>query len=328
MKRSILAAGACGAAALLAGLSAAADPAAPPTVNLGVRPVPDIDALPDDAYGRLARYGYALAVETFRHIGPEVTDPAMRYAGNNLACTSCHQEGAAQANAIPWTGVSAVFPQYRGREDDVSTVEDRINGCMQRSMNGRPLPLDSREMKAYITYIHFLSQGIPVGARLEGAGMKAMKAPNRRADPQAGAEVYKARCAKCHGSDGQGERVGVAGDARGYDNPPLWGPDSFNDGAGMNRLLMAMRFIKHNMVKTLSDDEAYDVAAYVVSQPRPHKANLEQDFPARWNKPIDSAFPPYVHGFPAEQHKYGPFPPIGEAARKLAAEQAAKNAAR
>ncbi|MBL8491771.1 MAG: c-type cytochrome [Rhodocyclaceae bacterium] len=310
------------AAMLLAGGTAAADS----TVSLIGRPAPEIDRLADDDYGRLARYGHALATRTFALIGPEVQDRRMRYAANNLACTSCHQEGGAKPFAMPWVGVSATFPQYRGREDALSTVEDRVNGCMQRSMAGKPLQADSREMKAFVTYIHFLSRDIPVGAAVEGAATKASKPPNRRADLAAGEAVFKAQCAACHGEDGEGRRNGVKGDALGYLFPPLWGPDSFNTGAGMNRILMAMRFIKHNMPQgvnhtatVLTDDEAFDVAGYVVSKPRPEKKDLDRDFPARWNKPIDAAFPPYVDGAPADQHKYGPFPPLAEKARAVAA---------
>lgn len=295
-------------------------------VSLIGRDAPAVESLPNDEYGALARYGHELSVRTFAHIGPEVKDKRMRFAGNNLACTSCHQENATKAFAMPWVGVSAVFPQYRGREDALSTVEDRVNGCMQRSMAGKPLPLDSREMKAFVTYIHFLSRGIPVGASIEGAATKGSKPPNRRADLVAGESIYKAQCAACHGEDGAGKRNGVKGDAQGYLFPPVWGPDSFNTGAGMNRVLMAMRFIKHNMPQgvnhaapVLSDEEAFDVAAYIVSKPRPEKKNLELDFPARWNKPIDAAFPPYVDGAPADQHKYGPFPPLAEKARAAAA---------
>lgn len=196
-------------------------------------------------------------------------------------------------------------------------------------MNGRPLPLDSTEMKAFVTYIHFLSRGIPVGAEIEGSATKAVKVPNRRADLATGEAVFKAQCQVCHGENGEGRRAGVAGDAQGYVFPPLWGPDSFNNGAGMNRILTAVRFIKHNMPQgvnhktaILSDDDAFDVAGYVLSQPRPEKANLEKDFPARWNKPIDAAFPPYVDGAPGDQHKYGPFPPLAEKARRMAAEHA------
>lgn len=320
---------------LALGFAQAALAAAPPAkVSLIGRPIPAIDNLPNDHYGKLVREGHELATRTFAHIGPEVKNPKKRYAGNNLACTSCHQEEAGKPYAMPWIGVSATFPQYRGREDEVSTVEERVNGCFERSMNGRPLPLDSREMKAFVTYINFLSRGIPVGADIEGAATKPSPPPNRRADLAAGETVYKTQCAACHGENGQGLRTGKPGDALGYVFPPLWGPDSFNTGAGMNRLLMAARFIRYNMPQgashgnvVLTDEQAFDVAGYMVSKPRPEKANLEADFPARWNKPVDAAFPPYVDGAPADQHKYGPFPPLIEAAKKLAAEHKAKQAA-
>lgn len=314
------------------GLLLAATPALAqeaPTLSLIDRPAPSLDKLPKDAYGELVRYGHELTTRTFAVIGPEVRERSMRFAGNNLACTSCHQNDATKPYAMPWVGVSATFPQYRAREDAISSVEERVNGCMERSMNGKPLPLNSREMKAFVTYIHFLSKGIPVGANVEGAGAFQSKPPNRRADPVAGQLAYKAQCAACHGDNGAGVRVGAKGDAQGYTFPPLWGADSFNTGAGMNRILTAMRFIKHNMPQganhrnvVLNDDEAFDVAALLVSQPRPEKAHLKRDFPARWNKPIDAAFPPYVDGAPADQHKYGPFPPLADMARKAAAKHA------
>lgn len=316
------------AAAPLAGSLLVATPAAAGAadakINLVGRELPALDALPAGPYKDLVAYGQELTTRTSAHIGPEVKDPAMRFAGNNLACTSCHQAGATKPFAMPWVGVSAAFPQYRPREDEVSTVEDRVNGCMERSMNGRTLPLASREMKAFVAYIAFLSRGVPVGAQVEGAGTLNSKVPNRRADPQAGKLVFEAKCVACHGADGQGRRVGQAGDAQGYLFPPLWGPDSFNTGAGMNRMLMATRFIKHNMPMgashlnvMLTDDEAYDAAAFMLSQPRPAKAKLEADFPARWNKPIDAAFPPYMPGVSADQHRYGPFPPLAEKQRQL-----------
>ena len=303
------------AALLCAGAAVASD--APITVKLVDHPVPDLNKLPPGPYKELVQYGHELATRTFAHIGPEVVDVRKRFAGNNMACTSCHQQAATKPFAMPWTGVSATFPQYRGREDDISTVEERVNGCMERSMSGKALPLDSREMKAFVTYISFLSRGIPVGATVEGAGMVQSKMPNRRANLDNGAKVYAAQCVACHGDNGQGVRAGQPGDAQGYVFPPLWGPDTFNNGAGMNRLAMATRFVKHNMPQginfdapQLSDDDAYDVAAYMLSKPRPEKANLEADFPARWNKPVDSAFPPYLLGAPADQHRFGPLPPL------------------
>ena len=287
--------------------------------------MPEVDKLPAGPYREMVQYGQELTTRTFAYIGPEVPVTKMRYAGNNLACVSCHQQGASKPFAMPWSGVSATFPQYRGREDAISTVEERVNGCMERSMSGKALPVDSREMKAFVTYISFLSKGIPVGATVEGAGMLQSKMPNRRANVAAGEQVYAAKCAVCHGPDGQGQRAGKPGDAGGYTFPPLWGTDTFNDGAGMNRLTMATRFIKHNMplgatfdAPQLSDEEAYDVAAFMLSHSRPSKANLERDFPARWNKPVDSAFPPYMLGAPADQHRFGPFPPLAEKQRQMA----------
>ena len=296
-----------------------------PPVNLVGRLVPQLDSLPEGPYRALVLQGHELSTRTFAVIGPEVKNPRQRYAGNNLACTSCHQEGGAKPFAIPWVGVTATFPQYRGREDQVSTVEERINGCMERSMNGKPLPLDAPEMKAFTTYIAFLSRGVPVGAQIAGAAVLPSAVPNRRADPGAGSVVYVAKCAVCHGADGLGKRVGRRGDAQGYTFPPLWGPDSFNNGAGMNRLLTTTRFIRQNMplgashtATLLNDDEAYDVTAFVLSKPRPLKAHLQADFPARWNKPIDAAFPPYLLGFTADQHRYGPFAPLADKQREMA----------
>ncbi len=303
-------------------------------VKLAGRAVPEIDKLPAGPQRDLVQYGHDLTVRTFALIGPEVANKNMRYAGNNLACASCHQQAASKPFAMPWTGVTATFPQYRAREDDISTVEERVNGCMERSMNGKALPLGSREMKAFVAYAAFLSQGIPVGASIDGAGMMASKMPNRRANPEAGAQVYAAKCAVCHGPDGQGQRAGKPGDANGYTFPPLWGTDTFNNGAGMNRLIMATRFVKHNMplgatfdATQLSDDEAYDVAAFMLSKPRPVRAHLDRDFPARWNKPVDSAFPPYMLGATADQHRFGPYPPLVEMQKQMADELKAKAAA-
>jgi thiosulfate dehydrogenase len=282
--------------------------------------VPDIEKLPDNKYGRLVRLGRQLVERTYQHIGPEAGDPAKRYAGNNLACASCHIDAGTKRFGNPFVGTFADYPQYRPREDDIQTVEDRINGCMERSMNGKPLPLDSREMKAMTAYMKFMSTGVPVGKEVNGRGLPKIALIERAADPAKGKEVYVQFCAACHGAGGEGQRAGKPGDGTGYAFPPLWGPDSYNSGAGMNRTIMAARFIKYNMPKgvsheapVLTDEQAFDVAAYINSQARPSKGNLEADFPARRNKPVDAAFPPYRPGFSAEQHKYGPYKPIVEA---------------
>jgi len=303
--------------------AAAASAAATATLSGKDWKAPDITKLPDDKYGQIVRQGKLLMEETYKHIGPEVKDVKKRYAGNNLGCTSCHLESGGRKFGNPWVGTFVSFPQYRGREDAVSTTEERINGCMERSMNGKKLPLDSEEMKAMMAYLHFLSTGIPVGTKLEGGGTLKLKTLARAADPVAGKQVYASTCASCHGEKGLGVRRGKAGDANGYQFPPLWGPDSYNNGAGIARLTLAAGFIKGNMPSgithlnaVLTDEQAFDVAAFVNSQPRPVKRNLEKDFPARKNKPVDAAFAPYTPGFSAEQHKFGPWPPIQEARAK------------
>jgi thiosulfate dehydrogenase len=282
--------------------------------------VPDISKLPDDDWGRTVRYGHDLLSKTASLIGPEAKDASHRFAGNNLNCQSCHMDAGTKQFGLPFQGVFADFPNYRARSGSVGTIEDRINGCMTRSMNGKPLPLESREMTAMVAYMKFLSTGIPVGAKTVGRGSGTMPELTRAADPQHGGAIYASTCASCHGAGGLGQRSGKIGDGQGYTFPPLWGPDSFNDGAGMARLISAANFIHSNMPygatwknPTLSAQDAWDVAAYLESKPRPHRTNLDKDFPNRLEKPVDASYGPYADSLPAAQHKFGPFKPIRDA---------------
>ena len=303
------------AAAVLAALAVPASAQQPSPATAWT--VPDVNSLPDDKFGRLVRQGKDLVERTHAHIGPEVKDATRRYSGNNLSCSSCHVDAGTKKYGNTFVGVFADYPQYRPREDDIQTIEDRVNGCMERSMSGRPLPVDGPDMRAFLAYFKFLSSGVPVGRAIEGRGLPKAALPDRAADPAKGKVVYDAFCVACHGAEGAGQRAGVPGDAKGYNFPPLWGPDTYNNGAGMARVIMAARFIKGNMPKgithetaVLTDEQAFDVAAYINRQPRSAKAGLEADFPDRRKKPVDAAFPPYRAGFTADQHKYGPFKPI------------------
>ncbi len=265
-------------------------------------------------------YGRRVFTETFSVIGPEVRDRSMRYAGNNLACQNCHLQGGTQQYGNPMIGVYAIFPRYIGRENEVRTLEDRIQGCMERSMNGHALPVDGREMKSLVAYMQFLSTGVPVGKTVQGRGTPALPLLDRAANPARGAVVFAERCVVCHQKDGHGVRKGAPGDGKGYLYPPLSGPDSFNDGAGMHRLITSANFIHANMpfgtrydAPVLSVDDAWDVAAYVNSQPRPVRSHLDRDYPDRTRKPVDAPFPPFADSFPLEQHRLGPFGPILDA---------------
>jgi thiosulfate dehydrogenase len=279
--------------------------------------VPDVDKLADDAWGKLVREGRDLTVATYAHLGPEAADPAHRFSGNNMSCQNCHLEAGTKKFGLPFVGVFADFPQYRAREGEVGTLEDRINGCLTRSMNGRTLPVDSHEMRAFVAYIKFLSDGRPIDGKTIGRGTARIAELSRPADPAVGAKVFAEVCASCHGDAGLGKKAASAGHHADYEYPPLSGPDSFNDGAGMARLISAAEFIHGNMPNgasydrpVLSESDAWDVAAYVASMQRPHKADLEKDYPVRTEKPVDAAYGPFADGFQMKAHKYGPFGPI------------------
>ncbi|PAF47403.1 cytochrome C oxidase Cbb3 [Helicobacter sp. 12S02232-10] len=260
-------------------------------------------------YTEMVILGNKILNETTKYIGPQAKDPKKRYAGNNLSCSSCHAAGGTKPFQSAFVGIWGRFPQYRSRSDSINTLEDRINGCMQRSLNGKSLPLNSQEMKAMITYMQWLSQGIPVGAKVKGQGLVKMALLDRAADPKKGKVVYDEKCVACHQADGQGMKNT---DAKGayYIFPPLWGKDSYNTGAGMHRELKAAAYIKANMPQgnpDLTDEEAYDVAAYINSQPRPVKKGGEKDFPDKRVKPVDAVTGPYLDKFPQKQHLFGPY---------------------
>jgi thiosulfate dehydrogenase len=272
-----------------------------------------VSPYPETEEGKIAAYGEKLIKETQKYLGPNNKFGEV-YSGNNLACTSCHLNGGTKAYAAPYIGLSALFPIYSGREGKVATLEERINGCFERSMNGKKLPVESDEMIAIVSYIKHLSKDVMVGSRIEGQGFVKIDVPNRKADLTHGETVFKSQCVSCHQSDGQGLVKKSGSMEEGYIYPPLWGNDSFNDGAGMGRMLTAAKFIKGNMPlgatsesPILTDEEAYDVAAYINSFERPSKLAKEKDYPDLSKKPKDSPYPPFADNKPQEQHKYGPF---------------------
>ncbi len=229
--------------------------------------------IPDGPLGAAIRRGRALLVAT--------RDSLPFHVGNKLRCVSCHlDEGRRQSGS--WVGVYARYPQYRSRSNVVETIEYRVNDCFRRSMNGTAVPTDGPDMRDIVAYLWFLSRDVPIASAQPSARLQKWAA--FQADTAAGAAVYAAICAKCHGPDGQGTAVA----------PPVWGPDSYNIGAGMTRVRTAAAFIKENMPfdqpGTLADQQAFDVAAYVNSRPRP-------DFPDKWydwpnaDAPPDVAYP-------------------------------------
>ena len=191
---------------------------------------------------------------------------ASRYVGNKLSCTNCHfKAGITQGGkngGLSLVGVGASYPQYRKRQNYAVDLVTRTNDCFKRSMNGRPLPEESKEMTAIVTYYQWISKGLPVYAEIPWLGLKHLKS-SHVPDKAKGRQVFDAKCAVCHGKNGEGTSAA----------PPLWGDTSFNDGAGMRKPANLAAFARFNMPlgnPDLSDEDALDVAEYIAAQPRPH----------------------------------------------------------
>jgi thiosulfate dehydrogenase len=231
----------------------------------------DADLLPKNAENDLIREGWKILIETPRLIGKDASDPSKRFAGNNLACSQCHLNAGLVPYAAPLVSTFASYPMMA--DDRVLTLSERINGCMTRSMNGKPLPEASREMNALIAYIRWLGEKSPEGVRVAGMGLKPLAPVKEKPNADRGALVYATTCASCHGPQGQGQPK-LSGP--GYSIPPLWGEASFNSSAGMNKLAMAAAFVHANMPynvterePALTEQQAWDVAMYMTTQPRP-----------------------------------------------------------
>ena len=267
----------------------------------------------------LARYGRELIENTSYYLGPRGKVAAIT---NGMNCQNCHLDGGTLPWANNYGAVASTYPKYRDRSGSVETIEKRVNDCLERSLNGKALDTNSREMRAIVAYMHWLGDDIPKGKKPKGSGIMDLKYLDRPADPSEGKLVYQNKCQSCHGQDGQGQ---MNPETNGYAYPPLWGVYSYNSGAGLFRLSRLAGYVKNSMpfgvdyqTTQLSDEEAWDVAAYINSQPRPTK-DLSKDWPNVAKKPVDHPFGPYADGFTEQQHKYGPFEPIIAARKKQAA---------
>lgn len=244
----------------------ASQTAAGPVAHGSFQPPADHE-IPDDEFGAAVRRGQAIFMNTSTN--------ASDHVGNGLSCSNCHLDAGRQPYSAPMWAAWVQYPKYRSKNNQINTMEDRIKGCFTYSMNaqhsvsGGPPSAGDDIYRDLQSYFFWLSTNAPTNEKMEGGGFGKVAKTERGYSPERGQEVFTANCAVCHGGDGQGQK-----DINGrYVFPPLWGPDSFNWGAGMARIDTAAAFIKHNMPLSqpgrLTDQEAWDVAAYIDSFERP-----------------------------------------------------------
>ncbi|HMI77842.1 MAG TPA: c-type cytochrome [Ferruginibacter sp.] len=268
---------------------------------------PGISSLINSPEAGLILYGKELIIETSKYLGPKGIVTSM---SNGMNCGSCHLDGGTRIYGNSFAAVAANYPKFRNRSGMMETIEFRINECFERSLNGKKLDSGSREMRAMVAYLKWLGKDVPKKIVPKGSGVPHIEILQRAANVNNGQSIYINKCQSCHGVNGQGQ---LNPDSTGYTYPPIWGQGSYNVSAGLYRLSSFAGFVKYNMPFTamrtepqLTDEEAWDVAAFVNSRERPVKL-FKQDWPKIETKPFDHPFGPYADSFSVTRHKYGPW---------------------
>jgi thiosulfate dehydrogenase len=276
---------------------------------------PDSLDVPPGHEGDLIRYGRELIAHTALYLGPQ---GSVSHTSNGMNCKNCHLLTGTKPFGNNYSAVAATYPKFRARSGTIESIEKRINDCIQRSLNGKPLASDSREMLAMTAFLIWVGKDVERGKTPQGAGIIEIPLMDLPADPAIGEPLYLQNCSKCHGPNGKGMRTA---NGKEWIYPPLAGDSSYNIGAGMFRLSKLAGFIKTNMPygisyenTVLTNEEAWHIAAYVNSLPRPG-LDLSKDWPDIKTKPFDHPFGPFADNFSEQQHKYGPFGPIKAAGK-------------
>ena len=271
---------------------------------------PDINAITDAAKKEQVKYGKDLIAHTSRYLGPK---GSIAKISNGLNCQNCHLQAGTAVFANNYGSVASLYPKFRARSGTIENVYKRVNDCFERSLNSKTIDTSGKEMQAIVAYINFIGSNVGKGKKATGSGFKDLAYLDRAADTTHGKVVYTAKCLSCHQHTGEGK---LNADSTEYIYPALWGKNSYTDGAGLYRISNIAKYVKYNMPQgttykkpQLTDEEAWDVAAFISSQPRPHK-NEWKDWPDITKKPVDHPFGPYVDKFREQQHKYGPYQPI------------------
>lgn len=288
----------------------------PEVILNGFWKAPDIGSVSETTEGDLIIYGREIVAHTSLYLGPKGKAGAI---SNGMNCQNCHLDAGTKPFGNNYAAVATKYPVFRARSGTIESIENRVNDCIERSLNGKKLDSLSREMKALVAYLKWVGKDLTKDAPSKGLGILNLPLMDRPADPLKGNLVYVNYCARCHGDNGEGK---MAGNGMEWMYPPLSGSQSYNTGAGLYRLSKFAGYVKANMPfgitfesPFLTDEEAWDVAAYVNSMPRPEK-DLLKDWPDISRKPFDHPFMPYSDKFSEEEHKFGPFKPI-IAAKKM-----------
>ncbi len=284
--------------------------------------VPDTSEIPKDEFGMEVRYGRDLILNTAYYLGPE--GKIGKYLGNKMNCTNCHLNAGTKPYAFNFFSTHARYPQYRARENKILSLAQRINNCIERPHNGKPLPLDGKEIIAIISYMKWLGTNVPVNKHVKGDGPIEIVFPDRAADPVKGEEVYKRECLSCHGSNGEGK---MKSDNICFEYPPLWGDKSYQAGSSVHRVIKLAAFVYANMPNKqttyenpkLTVEEAYDVVAFINDdaihkRPQP---KTKFDYINIHHKPIDYGKGPYLDTFSVLHHKFGPYQDIIDYYKKI-----------
>ncbi len=275
------------------------------------------DAVTSPNERKLIQYGEDLIAHTAKYFGQHGT---IAQITNGMNCQNCHLDAGTRPMGSNFGAVYANYPQFRARSNSLQSIYGRVNDCFERSLDGKPIDTTSKEMKAIYAYMKWLGVDVAKGKKPAGAGIPKLPFLNRAADPAKGKIIFLTKCQSCHGAKGEGQLNATGTE---YTYPPLWGAHSYNDGAGLYRISSFAGFVKNNMPfgatyhdPQLTNEEAWDVAAFVNSQPRPHK-DQTQDWKNSSKKPVDFPFGPYSDTFSEQQHKFGPFGPIADANKNL-----------
>ena len=276
----------------------------------------DISLIKDTTLKSQVEYGKELLAHTSKYLGPIGSVSKMT---NGLNCQNCHLQAGTVIFGNNYGSVNSIYPKFRARSGSIENLYRRINDCVQRSLNGTAIDTSGKEMLAIAAYINYIGSNVEKGKKAAGSGLKDMSYMNRAASPENGKSVYIAQCQSCHQQNGEGL---FNDDKSEYIYPALWGEHSFNDAAGLYRISNFAKYVKNNMPQgttykspVLTDEEAWDVAAFVNSQNRPHLV-VPGDWPDKSKKPVDHPFGPYADKFSESQHKFGPFKPIADEQKK------------